>query len=660
MREPETSPVDASSRTIPKEWGEGAFSGNGLVGFMAYAPEGHVMAWEIGRTDVMERREGGEADCDAFRLPIGRVVLLAPPGEGWLAMDPREADVRGAVGEVGFRSLTHAVHDAILIEIDGPGRLGFQPGYSMPLSVEYNRPIPISLMNPPPVVSYLDGRLVCAQSASPGLPYATIVDDLGGGRFLVAVGRGERPVDEAERILKVAREEGWDGLLESHAAWWHAYHAASSATLPDAKIQRHYDLQVYKLACATRADRPAMDLLGPWTFRTVWAATWWNLNIQLCYPPVYPANHPELGESFLRLLHEARPNFVENAAPWGDAAVVGRATDRDGLGSFEGEWCNLPWACQVAWRHWRYTMDEAVLRDDVLPLLRRCMNYYRHLLHEGVDGRLHLPTGVSPEYHELAMDTNINLALIRWGCGVLVGAGEAEWREVIDRLAPFPTDANGISIGAGVVLQRSHRHFSHLLAVYPLHLLDPDLEAERELIERSLAHWVGMDEEFVGYSYAAAASMYALLGKGDEALTMLGLYFERFGTPNTMYLEHGGWGAPTLETPLAVLSSVQEMLLQSHGSVLRLFPAVPTSWREVAFENWRAEGAFLVSAVRCEGETREVRLASLAGEPCRVRVDLREPVVEIDGRRTACLTEGRDLVIPLKRGEVAHLRTSQP
>ena len=66
-----------------------------------------------------------------------------------------------------------------------------------------------------------------------------------------------------------------------------------------------------------------------------------------------------------------------------------------------------------------------------------------------------------------------------------------------------------------------------------------------------------------------------------------------------MYLEAG----PVIETPLAAAQAVHEMLLQSWGDTLRVFPAVPAAWKDAAFHDLRAEGAFLVSAVRREGRT---------------------------------------------------------
>src|SRR5439155_1750869 len=66
--------------------------------------------------------------------------------------------------------------------------------------------------------------------------------------------------------------------------------------------------------------------------------------------------------------------------------------------------------------------------------------------------------------------------------------------------------------------------------------------------------------------------------------------------------------------------SIQELFLQDWGGALRVFPAVPGQWSEAAFDRLRADGAFLVSAVRRNGRTSWVRIESLAGEPCRLVV----------------------------------------
>lgn len=75
------------------------------------------------------------------------------------------------------------------------------------------------------------------------------------------------------------------------------------------------------------------------------------------------------------------------------------------------------------------------------------------------------------------------------------------WREVLAKHAAYPTDANGFMIGADIPFAKSHRHYSHLLAVYPLYELTGRNPEERALIEKSLAHWVGFEGALQGYTF---------------------------------------------------------------------------------------------------------------------------------------------------------------
>ncbi|UUZ83942.1 hypothetical protein LJK88_09340 [Paenibacillus sp. P26] len=73
-------------------------------------------------------------------------------------------------------------------------------------------------------------------------------------------------------------------------------------------------------------------------------------------------------------------------------------------------------------------------------------------------------------------DAHYDLALLRWGCTTLLDicgrlqlddplAGK--WEDVLRRLTPYPTDENGFLIGRDQPMEFGHRHFSHLLAVFP-------------------------------------------------------------------------------------------------------------------------------------------------------------------------------------------------
>ena len=47
------------------------------------------------------------------------------------------------------------------------------------------------------------------------------------------------------------------------------------------------------------------------------------------------------------------------------------------------------------------------------------------------------------------------------------------WKDMAAKLTPYPTDAStGFTIGAGVELAHGHRHFSHLMMIFPLKQLN--------------------------------------------------------------------------------------------------------------------------------------------------------------------------------------------
>ncbi len=72
-----------------------------------------------------------------------------------------------------------------------------------------------------------------------------------------------------------------------------------------------------------------------------------------------------------------------------------------------------------------------------------------------------------------------------------------------------------------------------------------------------------------------------------------------------------------------LIQSWSDPALDESGPI-RLFPAVPSEWPDIEFHNLRTEGAFLVSAKRSRGITEWIHIKSLAGEPCRVKLDLPE------------------------------------
>lgn len=127
---------------------------------------------------------------------------------------------------------------------------------------------------------------------------------------------------------------------------------------------------------------------------------------------------------------------------------------------------------------------------------------------------------------------------------------------------------------------------------------------------------------WVGYTYTWLANMQARLFNGDAASRSLHIFIKAFCSPNSFHLNgdqlrkgySGFTYRPfTLEGNFAYASAIQEMLLQSHTGVIRVFPALPESWQEASFQNMRAIGGFLVSADYQEGKVKRISIHSEKG-----------------------------------------------
>jgi hypothetical protein len=209
-------------------------------------------------------------------------------------------------------------------------------------------------------------------------------------------------------------------------------------------------------------------------------------------------------------------------------------------------------------------------------------------------------------------------------------------------------------IGAAFPFTQSHRHWSHLFMIYPLFEHTWENATQASLVETSVNHWNSLSSAFRGYSWVAGMTFATMKGDRTTALGKLNTFLNGQPTPNTMYRET----SPVIETPLFFARGVQELMLMSHNGVIRVFPGAPSTWSDVAFDRFRAEGAFLVSAKRKAGVTKLVRVESLAGEPCRVKHGM-SGTVKAYGPRAFAVTDlgGGVVQVDLQAGEAAILYT---
>ncbi len=517
-----------------------------------------------------------------------------------------------------------------------------------------------------------------------------------GAWAIVSNAREKNPAAVAEREVTRALRRTFSDDLASHARWWKKFWEQSAIAIPDPLLETQWYREMYKFGSTARRGAPPISLQAVWTADERRIPPWkgdyhHDLNTELSYWPCYSANHLEEGLSFLDWLWEIQPaakNWTRRFYNQGGLNVPGVTTIQgEPMGGWHQYTCSpttSAWLAHHFYLHWCYSQDRNFLKTRAYPWIRDVAVFLLEHSRLSENGVRQLPLSSSPEINDNRLEawfqttTNYDLALIRWVIGAAAELAEElgekadamTWRTMLDEWPPLARDETDgrLLVAPNCPLRESHRHFSHLMAIFPLGLIDPDNgEEDQKTIASSLAELERLGPDWwCGYSYAWLGSLYARACQGDKAAEVLRIFAECFCSPNSFHLNGDQTQSGkskmtyrpfTLEGNMAFAAGVQEMLLKSHRGIVRVFPAIPESWREAAFTTLRAEGAFLVSARRAEGKTQEVRVVSEAGKPLRLVNPFGEDEYTLDGisEDDVKRSDGQ-LIIPAKKGMTIILR----
>ncbi|WP_298350707.1 glycosyl hydrolase family 95 catalytic domain-containing protein [Runella sp.] len=707
---------------MPADYFEGAFVGNGLLGTILFKDDidTNALRFEIGRTDVFDHRTKEPSAYETSRLPIGQ-LLLKPVGKiikTSICTDLWNAEIRGELttteGTLSFRCFTPSEEELIVVNMTTTGnektvKFQFRPQLAQSARYIAKRAMGLELnvkyeQNPPFRTEIMDAIEVVTQPLLMGDDYATAWSEKTNAdnsrTVLVTVanrwGKYRKAASgsamDAVATIKAGLQKKVSDMEKAHRNWWHNYYSASFISIPDARLESFYWIQLYKLGSATHPNRPVIDLLGPWFKPTSWPLVWMNLNVQLTYFVFGTANHADLEDNLYQLIDRHKDQLIANvpAAFQADCAGVRNPVNYDDMYNplFLSDDKNndkelniivLPWLMQMYYVHNSRIGDDVRLRNAIYPLMRRAFNVYLRILYKGDDGLYHIPYTYSDEYGN-AKETSLNIALARWGFKTLISIAERlkiddpllpRWKETLAKMQDYNTDENGIMIGKDVPFAKPHRHYSHLFAIFPLYDMTIENEPNRiPMMQKSVQHFTDLDGDNCIYKFSGASSLWSALGEGDKALKWLNRSLEllpRFAeppapkrtptaTPNTFYSEREN---PTFESPISAARSILDMLIQSWGGVIRVFPAIPSTWQNTEFFNLRTEGGFLVSAVSKNSKTEFIKIQSLAGDPCLIKADFMGEIKLIASKTVKMKQHDGVVELNLKKGEEAILYTGE-
>lgn len=716
-----------------RTWDEALPLGNGLLGGLLWG-EGSTLRLSLDRGDLWDERPhaepgwwkqrnwkvGGDWDgpyggVTPTKLPAGRLEVVLPEtaqlklfeldlataqGRAALADGSRVTAFFSAAAPVALLRVEGAPPRELRLLTAGSGSGGTGPDAGAVAALGY-----------PKAQRGREGDVQWfLQEAAEGLSYCVCVGSAPAGKAtLLAVTvtstrDGADPVTLARQRVTAALDAGYDRQLKPHAAWWRAFWEMSSVSVPEPEIQRYYVLCEYFYGAASRRGAPPMPLQGVWTADAgslpPWKGDYHNdLNTQMTYIGYHGAGHFDEGACYLDFLWDLSPTFrafardfygTDGLACPGVMSLAGQPLG--GWGHYSLSPTMSAWSAHLFYLHWRYTLDDAFLRERAYPWCAAVGTCMLGLLKPDAAGILKLPRSSSPEIFDnsarawLQPNSNYDLmclkmlflALQEMADAAGKPADAARWAAAAAGLGDFHADETGLLlVDAKTPLPYSHRHLSNIIGLYPFNLITCEGGAQdARRLAASLAQWDKLGtSQWCGYSWSWMSCLRARVGDAEAAVRNLDVFVKAFILRNGFHVNGDqtktGFSSMqyrpfTLEGNFLAAQAVHEMLLQSWSptpgrrdtEVIRLFPAAPWRWHAAAFTDLRAEGGHRVSARRENNATTWFRVVAGRDGVVRIRDNFGGRTPRWD--RRGVTRDGDNFSATLKQGQALEARLEKP
>lgn len=280
------------------------------------------------------------------------------------------------------------------------------------------------------------------------------------------------------------------------------------------------------------------------------------------------------------------------------------------------------WLATHLWSHYKYTADREYLRNTAYPILRDAALFFSdYMATDPATGHLMTGPSISPEngythngkHYCLSMMPTIDRVMVYDIYDACIQSAEilgiddeftARLKKDIKLLPPLEAGKDGLLKEWPGDVRRSdpsHRHSSHILALFPLDQVSfeqqPELaQACRKSLESQTSDPAWEDTE---WSTANMLCFYARLKDADAAHGWLQNLFRRFMRENLMTVSPAGVAMAeedifSFDATEGGVAGMCEMLLQCYDGGLELLPALPVQWKNGSVKGLCAHDGLVV------------------------------------------------------------------
>ena len=454
-------------------------------------------------------------------------------------------------------------------------------------------------------------------------------------------------------LLESAIKQGYDKNFDEHKKWWEDFWNESYISLPDKYFEKKWYITNYLLGSCSREGFAPMPLQGVWTADNGQLPPWkgdyhFDLNIQLCYLSYLKSNHLSCGKSYIDFLLDNEEKAEKFAHNFYGADGLCLPSVMDIKGNALGGWAmyalsptNQAWLCHGIKEHCDYSGDEELLKSKAYPYMKKYSEFLLSIMKKDKNSKFVLPLSSSPETHDnrlsswLKPNSNYDNAMIIRHFTNLLEISEklnladdmAKWQNILKKLQDLPVDKdNVLMLSANERQKHSHRHFSHLISIYPLGLLEYSNHS-KTIIDASISDLERLGtKEYCGYSFAWLANMQAIQKRGNDTVKTLKTFWNDFCLSNTFHVNGDykktgksilNYRLFSLEGNFCAADALQNMLMQCRGNTIELFPAIPDDWKDISFD-LLANGNIRVRAVLENKGIKSVSLLSPSDKKIRL------------------------------------------